>query len=150
MNLDPEEISSKNSTVVFILTFFFGSLGLHRFYVGKWKTGLIYLAFGSILPGVKIIDLICKVVGINSIFKVIWFIILAFMLVVVACLYDIFTLYSESFTDSKGKIVISGSRKDEIVGRTLEEKFNDKLITTIALLTFLLFAILYIVGISIA
>ena len=148
MNLDPEEISSKNSTVVFILTFFFGALGLHRFYVGKWKSGLIYLEFGSILPGVKIIDLICKIIGVGSIIKIFWFIILAFVLVVVACLYDIFTLYSESFTDSKGKIVISGSRKDEIVGRTLEEKFNDKLDTIVALFAFLLFTILYLIALS--
>lgn len=149
MNLDPEEISKKNSTVVFILTLFFGFLGLHRFYVGKWKSGLIYLAFGSILPGAKIINLVCKIIGVDSIFKIFWFIILAFILVVVACLYDIFAIYSESFADSKGKIVISGSRKDEIVGRTLEEKFNDKLVTIVALLMFLILAILYIVGLNI-
>lgn len=149
MNLDPEEISTKNSTVVFILTFFFGALGLHRFYVGKWKSGLVYLTFGLILPGAKIINLVCKIIGINSIFKIFWFIILAFILVGVACLYDIFTLYSESFTDSKGKIVISGSRKDEIVGRTLEEKFNDKLDAIVALFAFLLFTILYLIALSI-
>ena len=39
-----ENVSPKN----WILCIFFGVLGFHRFYVGKWGTGLIYLITGGI------------------------------------------------------------------------------------------------------
>ena len=29
--------------------FFFGALGAHRFYMGKWETGFLYLLTGGIL-----------------------------------------------------------------------------------------------------
>jgi TM2 domain-containing membrane protein YozV len=36
-------------TVAWILLTFFGVLGLHRFYMGKWFTGLLYLFTGGLL-----------------------------------------------------------------------------------------------------
>lgn len=35
--------SEKGLTITLLIAFFFGWLGLHRFYVGKWKTGLLYM-----------------------------------------------------------------------------------------------------------
>jgi TM2 domain-containing membrane protein YozV len=35
-------------TVAWILLTFFGFFGLHRFYLGKWLTGLLYLATGGL------------------------------------------------------------------------------------------------------
>ena len=35
-------------TVAWILLTFFGVLGLHRFYIGKWATGLLYLVTGGL------------------------------------------------------------------------------------------------------
>ena len=35
--------------VAWILLTFFGVLGIHRFYMGKWFTGLIYLVTGGLL-----------------------------------------------------------------------------------------------------
>src|SRR5215471_9298246 len=35
-------------TVAWILLTFFGVLGLHRFYLGKWVTGLLYLVTGGL------------------------------------------------------------------------------------------------------
>lgn len=34
-----------NKTIAGILAFFLGTLGIHRFYMGEWKKGLIYLLF---------------------------------------------------------------------------------------------------------
>ncbi len=35
----------KNVAVAAVLAFFGGSLGLHKFYLGEWKKGLVYLIF---------------------------------------------------------------------------------------------------------
>lgn len=146
MNLDAEQISKKSSAVSFALMLSFGIFGAHRFYVGKWKSGLLYLLFGSIVPGARLINQIMLFAGDTSILKLIWYIYMSFLLVCVAVLYDIYALYSESFTDKEGKVVISGSRKDEIVGRTMQEVFNDKLTSSII---FLLFALVIILDVSI-
>ncbi len=47
----------KSKTVAFILWFFFGWLSFHRFYVGKYFTGLLYLFTGQIFGLGWIIDL---------------------------------------------------------------------------------------------
>ena len=142
MNLDAEQISKKSSAISFALMMSFGIFGAHRFYVGKWKSGLIYLLFGSVVPGAKLINQIMLLIGDKSLFNFVWYLYMSFVLVCVAVLYDIFALYSESFTDKAGKVVISGSRKDEIVGRTIEEAFNDKLNSIIIILLFALVIIL--------
>lgn len=145
MNLDAEQISKKSSAISFALMLSFGIFGAHRFYVGKWKSGLIYLLFGSIVPSARLINQIMLFVGDTSILKLVWYIYISFALVCVAVLYDVYALYSESFTDKYGKVVIGGSRKDEIVGRTMEESFNDKLNIFIILLLFALVLILNII-----
>ena len=38
-----------NYTVAWILLTFLGVFGIHRFYMGKWLTGIIYLLTGGIL-----------------------------------------------------------------------------------------------------
>lgn len=146
MNLDAEQISKKSSAVTFALMLSFGIFGAHRFYVGKWKSGLLYLLFGSIVPGARLINQIMLFAGDTSILKLIWYIYISFLLVCVAVLHDIYALYSESFTDKEGRVVIGGSRKDEIVGRTMQEVFNDKLTSSII---FLLFVLVIIIDVSI-
>ena len=39
------EVLKKNKTIAGILALFLGTLGIHRFYMGEWKGGLIYLLF---------------------------------------------------------------------------------------------------------
>ena len=49
--------------VAFVLCFFFGILGIHRFYVGKVGTGLLYLFTGGLCGIGWLIDLIMTACG---------------------------------------------------------------------------------------
>ncbi len=59
-----ENISKKSRLVVVILSFFFGGLGVHRFYLGKIGSGLAMLfTFGGF--GIwSLIDFIMAVCGV--------------------------------------------------------------------------------------
>jgi TM2 domain-containing membrane protein YozV len=57
------EFSSKSGTETFLLCFFFGGLGIHRFYVGKVVTALLMLFTLGGLGIWTIVDLIIIAVG---------------------------------------------------------------------------------------
>jgi TM2 domain-containing membrane protein YozV len=56
-------ISEKKILPAFLLCFFFGSLGVHRFYVGKTGTGILWLLTLGILGIGTLIDFIMIIVG---------------------------------------------------------------------------------------
>ncbi len=57
------EASPKNRWVAFVLCFFVGVLGIHRFYVGKIGTGVLQLVTLGALGVWALIDVIMILVG---------------------------------------------------------------------------------------
>ncbi len=55
--------SDKSKWVAFFLCFFFGFLGLHNFYVGKWVWGLIYIFTAGLLGIGWLVDIIRILIG---------------------------------------------------------------------------------------
>lgn len=56
-------VSSKNRLVAFLLAFFVGYLGIHRFYVGKVGTGVVWLLTGGCLGIGVLVDWIMILCG---------------------------------------------------------------------------------------
>jgi TM2 domain-containing membrane protein YozV len=55
--------SSKSKVVAAVLSFFLGYLGVHRFYVGKIGTGILWLFTGGCFGIGNLIDFIMILVG---------------------------------------------------------------------------------------
>jgi len=51
-------VSAKSKTTVLLLCIFLGGLGVHRFYVGKIGTGVLYLLTGGLCGIGYIVDII--------------------------------------------------------------------------------------------
>jgi len=58
-----QQTSEKNYIVMILLCFFLGSLGIHRFYVGKIGTGILMIITLGGLGIWALIDLIMIIVG---------------------------------------------------------------------------------------
>ena len=56
-------ISSKSRTVALLLCIFLGGLGIHRFYVGKTGTGILWLFTAGCFGIGALVDLIMIIVG---------------------------------------------------------------------------------------
>ena len=56
-------VSVKSRWLAFILCFFFGKLGIHRFYAGKIGTGLLWLFTWGFFGIGWLVDLICIAAG---------------------------------------------------------------------------------------
>lgn len=110
MEYDVEDISNKSQIVTFVLLLLFGSFGAHRFYVGKYITGLIYCILGVGSWALSLLN-----IGYTLIAQII------FLLLIVI---DLYALYSDSFTDGKGKPVVG---KDNIMVYETDEERDQKL-----------------------
>jgi TM2 domain-containing membrane protein YozV len=106
MHINDEDMSQKNQIVALMLCVLFGNLGIHRFYVGKYITGAILLVVGGT-------SIVAKVLGFGYAF-------IAIIASFIVLALDVYALYSDSFTDGKGKLVI-GCEKN-LVYNTLEER----------------------------
>lgn len=58
-----KQTSEKSRTAAALLCFFFGSLGIHRFYAGKIITGLLMLFTLGLLGFWSLIDFIIIIAG---------------------------------------------------------------------------------------
>lgn len=56
-------ISEKSRLVALLLCFFLGAIGVHRFYVGKVGTGIIWIFTGGCLGIGVLVDLIMIICG---------------------------------------------------------------------------------------
>jgi hypothetical protein len=59
----PEEVSSRSRLIALLLCFFLGAFGIHRFYVGKIGTGIIWLLTVGVLGIGVLVDLILIAAG---------------------------------------------------------------------------------------
>jgi len=59
----PQPCSPSSRWIAFILCFFVGVLGIHRFYVGKIGTGVLYLFTGGLFGIGWLVDLIMIACG---------------------------------------------------------------------------------------
>lgn len=57
------QYSPKSRTIALLLNIFLGEFGIHRFYVGKIGTGILYLCTGGFFMIGYIIDLIMIITG---------------------------------------------------------------------------------------
>ncbi len=56
-------VSDRKVLIAFLLCFFLGYLGFHRFYVGKVGTGVLWLLTGGLFGIGVLVDCILLVVG---------------------------------------------------------------------------------------
>ena len=56
-------VSDKNKIAALLLCIFLGGLGIHRFYVGKIGTGIVWLLTGGVLGIGWLVDIIMIAIG---------------------------------------------------------------------------------------
>jgi len=112
MKYDESNVSNKSQLKTLVYLLIFGKLGIHRFYVGKYITGLLFLLVGvtqAVLRFVKGPDFLSISVGLLSLFM--FFV-------------DIILIYTDKFTDKEGCFVLGAERIAIIEGEGDFEKLR--------------------------
>lgn len=55
-------VSEKSWAITLILCIFFGCFGAHRFYVGKWKSGIVMLLTSGFLGIGTLVDIVMIII----------------------------------------------------------------------------------------
>ncbi len=108
MRIDASEISPKSEMKTVLFALFFNGFGLHRFYTGKYLSGILYVLLGSTAT----IFRICDALGV-SFSHSFTIALICFCISYILALFDIYALYSESFTDGQGRLIVSKATKEE-------------------------------------
>ena len=149
MVIEKNDVSKKSGTIATLLCFFFGWTGAHRFYIGKWKSALIFLLFGCSIP-VALVQLMLLSYGIRLPIHISFIVrIIGFIISYAMIFFDIFAIYSGTFSDKDGKILLSGKIKDEAIGRSRKEKQMDKYNLLLMLMYIFLIYGIYIVFLTV-
>jgi TM2 domain-containing membrane protein YozV len=132
---DDKDISNKSQMLTLVLLLLFGRLGLHRFYVGKYFTGLIYLLVGST-------SIVLDVIGFQ-------FALIAQVVYFLFFILDVYALYSDSFTDSKGRLLTSAKALEYDTYKERDRMlFDDKLNKILVILFGFAFYIVYLIVVN--
>ena len=129
--IESDSISKKSSLLTTLLLLTLGSAGIHRIYVGRYISGIIIFV-------IKSTYFVINYLGYK------WNIVLN-----VACfgilLFDLYGLYSNSFTDGKGKIITDDN--PDIVYDTekdrMQKRFSRTCNNIMCILTAIAFYIIY-------
>ncbi len=62
-SLDEEKVSDRSRLIALLLCAFLGYLGIHRFYVGKFGTGILWLLTGGLFGVGYLVDIILIAAG---------------------------------------------------------------------------------------
>ena len=134
MQFEEKDISNKNPLVALILCLFFGRFGIHRFYVGRYLSGFFYFLIGST-------SIVLYVLGLGYAF-------LSSVLYLFLIAFDTYALYSDSFTDSKGRLVTDNQafvyKDNRERNRILYEKRENKIICI--LLAFIFYVVYFLLS----
>jgi len=132
---DDKDISRKSQMLTLVLLLLFGRLGLHRFYVGKYFTGLIYLLVGST-------SIVLDFTGFQ-------FALIAQVVYFLFFILDVYALYSDSFTDSKGRLLTSAKALEYDTYKERDRLlFDDKLNKILIILFGFAFYIVYLIVVN--
>ena len=130
-------MSQKHRLPALLLALFFGSLGVHRFYVGKVRTGLTMLltcllTYGGYRIGVEILANLTSTA--EAILPAIsLFVISLGSCLVIWVLVDIIMILVGAFTDKEGRKVTQWKsdqvksdqvKSDQVIGKVLWQKFR--------------------------
>lgn len=111
---EKEDISKRDDFTAMMLALFLGRFGAHRFYVGKYGTGALFF----LICNADIVAYILQAMGVPFLSSWVASLII-YLVMAVMCLWDVYAIYSESFTDKDGKIVASKATRIECGCRPL-------------------------------